>query len=103
MSWKTIRKCTLCTVLGKYIYKEIQTSSRCEGINLTIFYLHIFVRIIVHYIVQILFRFKKWYETLEVAEDCEDETLRLAFVQQAKRFHPDSATSEADAVKFSAV
>ncbi|XP_006614898.1 dnaJ homolog subfamily C member 28 isoform X2 [Apis laboriosa] len=46
---------------------------------------------------------KKWYQTLEVAEDCEDETLRLAFVYQAKRFHPDSGTSEANATKFSEI
>ncbi|XP_060812102.1 dnaJ homolog subfamily C member 28 isoform X2 [Bombus pascuorum] len=46
---------------------------------------------------------KKWYQTLEVAEDCEDETLRLAFVYQAKKFHPDSGTSEANAAKFSEI
>ncbi|CAK9799961.1 DnaJ homolog subfamily C member 28 [Anthophora quadrimaculata] len=46
---------------------------------------------------------KKWYQVLEVPEDCEDETLRLAFVYQAKRFHPDSGTSEANAVKFSEI
>ncbi|KOC60560.1 DnaJ like protein subfamily C member 28 [Habropoda laboriosa] len=46
---------------------------------------------------------KKWYQTLEVPEDCEDETLRLAFVYQAKRFHPDSGTSEANAIKFSEI
>lgn len=46
---------------------------------------------------------KKWYQTLEVAEDCEDETLRLAFVYLAKRFHPDSGTAEASAVKFSEI
>lgn len=51
----------------------------------------------------IILYFKKWYQTLEVAEDCEDETLRLAFVYQAKRFHPDSGTSEANATKFSEV
>ncbi|OAD53341.1 DnaJ like protein subfamily C member 28 [Eufriesea mexicana] len=39
----------------------------------------------------------------KVAEDCEDEALKLAFVHQAKRFHPDSGTSEANAVKFSEV
>ncbi|KAL0104820.1 hypothetical protein PUN28_016454 [Cardiocondyla obscurior] len=46
---------------------------------------------------------KKFYETLGVAENCEDETLRLAFVHLAKRFHPDSGTSEADAVRFSEI
>ncbi|CAL7947141.1 unnamed protein product [Xylocopa violacea] len=46
---------------------------------------------------------KKWYQALEVAEDCEDETLRLAFVYQVKRFHPDSGTSEANATKFSEI
>ncbi|KOX79953.1 DnaJ like protein subfamily C member 28 [Melipona quadrifasciata] len=46
---------------------------------------------------------KKCYQTLEVAEDCEDETLKLAFISQAKRFHPDSGTSEADATKFSEI
>ncbi|XP_076755908.1 dnaJ homolog subfamily C member 28 [Xylocopa sonorina] len=46
---------------------------------------------------------KKWYQALEVPEDCEDETLRLAFVYQVKRFHPDSGTSESNATKFSEV
>ncbi|XP_043258651.1 dnaJ homolog subfamily C member 28 [Colletes gigas] len=46
---------------------------------------------------------KNWYKTLEVSEDCEDETLRLAFVYLAKRFHPDSGTSEANAIKFSEI
>lgn len=46
---------------------------------------------------------KKYYQALDVAEDCEDETLRLAFVYQVKRFHPDSGTSEADATKFSEI
>lgn len=43
------------------------------------------------------------YQTLGVTEDCEDEALRLAFVYLAKRFHPDSGTPEADAVRFSEV
>lgn len=46
---------------------------------------------------------KKFYEILGVAEDCEDETLRLAFVHLAKRFHPDSGTPEADAIRFSEI
>lgn len=46
---------------------------------------------------------KKLYEILGVAEDCEDETLRLAFVHLAKRFHPDSGTPEANAVRFSEI
>lgn len=46
---------------------------------------------------------KKLYETLGIAENCEDETLRLAFVHLAKRFHPDSGTPEADAVRFSEI
>ncbi|XP_026672393.1 dnaJ homolog subfamily C member 28 [Ceratina calcarata] len=46
---------------------------------------------------------KKYYQTLEVAEDCEDETLRLAFVYQVKKFHPDSGTSEANAAKFTEI
>lgn len=46
---------------------------------------------------------KKWYQTLGVAENCEDETLRLAFVHLAKRFHPDSGTNEASAVRFSEI
>ncbi|XP_053987694.1 dnaJ homolog subfamily C member 28 [Hylaeus volcanicus] len=46
---------------------------------------------------------KNWYKTLEVSEDCEDEVLRLAFVYLAKRFHPDSGTSEANATKFSEI
>ncbi|XP_076674408.1 dnaJ homolog subfamily C member 28 [Andrena cerasifolii] len=46
---------------------------------------------------------KKWYQTLEVAEDCEDETLRLAFVHLAKQFHPDSGTPQASAIKFSEI
>ncbi|KAM0735198.1 DnaJ-like protein subfamily C member 28 [Formica fusca] len=46
---------------------------------------------------------KKFYEILGVAEDCEDETLRLAFVHLAKRFHPDSGAPEADAVRFSEI
>ncbi|XP_011876012.1 PREDICTED: dnaJ homolog subfamily C member 28 [Vollenhovia emeryi] len=46
---------------------------------------------------------KKLYETLGVAENCEDETLRLAFVHLAKRFHPDSGAPEADAVRFSEI
>ncbi|XP_028048468.1 dnaJ homolog subfamily C member 28 isoform X2 [Monomorium pharaonis] len=45
----------------------------------------------------------KLYETLGVAENCEDETLRLAFVHLAKRFHPDSGAPEADAVRFSQI
>lgn len=40
---------------------------------------------------------------LGVAENCEDETLRLAFVHLAKQFHPDSGAPEADAVRFSEV
>lgn len=43
------------------------------------------------------------YQILGVTEDCEDETLRLAFVHLAKRFHPDSGASEASAVRFSEV
>jgi DnaJ family protein C protein 28 len=43
------------------------------------------------------------YEILGVAEDCKNETLRLAFVHLAKRFHPDSGTQEADTVRFSQV
>lgn len=46
---------------------------------------------------------KKYYETLGVTENCEDETLRLAFVYLAKRFHPDSGTSEASSVRFSEI
>lgn len=46
---------------------------------------------------------KKWYQTLGVTEDCEDETLRLAFVHLAKRFHPDSGTNEASALRFSEI
>ncbi|XP_018300701.1 dnaJ homolog subfamily C member 28 [Mycetomoellerius zeteki] len=46
---------------------------------------------------------KKLYETLGVAENCEDETLRLAFVHLAKRFHPDSGAPEADAIRFSEI
>ncbi|XP_076233449.1 dnaJ homolog subfamily C member 28 isoform X2 [Calliopsis andreniformis] len=46
---------------------------------------------------------KTWYQTLNVAEDCEDETLRLAFVHLAKQFHPDSGTPESNAAKFSEI
>ncbi|RLU23680.1 hypothetical protein DMN91_003886 [Ooceraea biroi] len=46
---------------------------------------------------------KELYETLGVTEDCEDETLRLAFVHLAKRFHPDSGAPEADTVRFSQI
>ncbi|XP_072765097.1 dnaJ homolog subfamily C member 28 [Anoplolepis gracilipes] len=46
---------------------------------------------------------KKLYEILGVTEDCEDETLRLAFVYLAKRFHPDSGTPEANAIRFSEI
>lgn len=46
---------------------------------------------------------KQLYQTLGVNEDCEDETLRLAFIHLAKQFHPDSGTPEADAVRFSEV
>ncbi|KZC10676.1 DnaJ like protein subfamily C member 28, partial [Dufourea novaeangliae] len=45
----------------------------------------------------------EWYQILEVSENCEDETLRLAFLYLAKRFHPDSGTSEASAVKFTEI
>ncbi|XP_066593906.1 dnaJ homolog subfamily C member 28 isoform X2 [Prorops nasuta] len=43
------------------------------------------------------------YDILGVREDCDDETLRLAFVYLAKRFHPDSGTSEASDNKFSEI
>ncbi|XP_031834284.1 dnaJ homolog subfamily C member 28 isoform X2 [Nomia melanderi] len=46
---------------------------------------------------------KEWYKILEVPEDCKDETLKLAFITLAKRFHPDSGTSEASASKFSEI
>lgn len=46
---------------------------------------------------------RKWYQVLGVAEDCEDETLRLAFVHLAKKFHPDGGTQDADATRFSEV
>ncbi|KAL2716547.1 dnaJ subfamily C member 28 [Vespula squamosa] len=46
---------------------------------------------------------KQLYQTLGVNEDCEDETLRLAFIHLAKQFHPDSGTLEADAVRFAEV
>lgn len=46
---------------------------------------------------------KQLYQTLGVNEDCEDETLRLAFIHLAKQFHPDSGASEADAVRFAEV
>jgi len=35
--------------------------------------------------------------------DCKNESLRLAFVHLAKRFHPDNRTQEANTVKFSQV
>ncbi|XP_058800375.1 dnaJ homolog subfamily C member 28 [Phymastichus coffea] len=46
---------------------------------------------------------KKFYQILGVAEDCEDETLRLAFVDLAKKFHPDSSAKEASAIRFSEI
>ncbi|XP_063983331.1 dnaJ homolog subfamily C member 28 [Diachasmimorpha longicaudata] len=46
---------------------------------------------------------KKSYQTLGLAEDCQDEDLRLAFVHLAKQYHPDSGCSSADANKFSEV
>ncbi|KAI4503797.1 hypothetical protein M0802_001200 [Mischocyttarus mexicanus] len=46
---------------------------------------------------------KQLYQTLGVNEDCEDETLRLAFIHLAKQFHPDSGAPEADAVRFAEV
>lgn len=55
------------------------------------------------YKLNVLLYFQKWYQTLEVAEDCEDETLRLAFVHLAKQYHPDSGTPQASAIKFSEV
>ncbi|XP_076283366.1 dnaJ homolog subfamily C member 28 [Lasioglossum baleicum] len=46
---------------------------------------------------------KQWYRVLEVPENCEDEALKLAFVQLAKRYHPDSGSSEASASKFTEI
>ncbi|XP_001602711.2 dnaJ homolog subfamily C member 28 [Nasonia vitripennis] len=46
---------------------------------------------------------KKFHQILGVAEDCADEVLRLAFVNLAKRFHPDSGTKEANATRFSEI
>lgn len=46
---------------------------------------------------------RELYQTLGITEDCEDEAVRLAFVYLAKRFHPDSGTPEADAVRFSEI
>ncbi|XP_076660156.1 dnaJ homolog subfamily C member 28 [Halictus rubicundus] len=46
---------------------------------------------------------KQWYQILEVPENCEDEALKLAFVQLAKRYHPDSGSSEASAAKFTEI
>ncbi|XP_024941838.1 dnaJ homolog subfamily C member 28 [Cephus cinctus] len=46
---------------------------------------------------------KRSYEILGVSEDCEDETLRLAFVHLAKKFHPDGRSSEADPVRFTEI
>ncbi|XP_033334078.2 dnaJ homolog subfamily C member 28 isoform X1 [Megalopta genalis] len=43
---------------------------------------------------------KQWYQSLDVPENCEDEALKLAFVQLAKRYHPDSGSPEASSSKF---
>ncbi|XP_078041000.1 succinate dehydrogenase [ubiquinone] iron-sulfur subunit-like isoform X1 [Augochlora pura] len=43
---------------------------------------------------------KQWYRSLDVPENCEDEALKLSFVQLAKRYHPDSGSPEASASKF---
>lgn len=53
------------------------------------------------YVIQLFLQ--QLYQTLGVNEDCEDETLRLAFIHLAKQFHPDSGASEADAVRFAEV
>ncbi|KAJ8686442.1 hypothetical protein QAD02_022236 [Eretmocerus hayati] len=46
---------------------------------------------------------KNYYRILGVTEDCDDETLRLAFVNLVKKFHPDSGSSETSASRFSEV
>ena len=40
---------------------------------------------------------------LGVEEDCTDEELKGAYLEKAKAYHPDSATSTADPYKFSQI
>lgn len=44
--------------------------------------------------------YMKCYSILGVKKDSDQETVRQAFLQLVKRFHPDSGTSEASAEKF---
>ncbi|XP_073970635.1 dnaJ homolog subfamily C member 28 isoform X2 [Rhodnius prolixus] len=51
------------------------------------------------------FCFKKndvsqWYKTLGVPNDSDQETVRVAYIELVKRYHPDSKSSEADVNKF---
>lgn len=46
---------------------------------------------------------QKLYQILGVSEDCKDEDLKVAFVNLAKRFHPDSGSAHANAHQFSEV
>ncbi|BES92486.1 Domain of unknown function (DUF1992) [Nesidiocoris tenuis] len=43
------------------------------------------------------------YRTLGVKNGSDEETVRLAFIQLVKRFHPDSNTTEANASKFNEI
>ncbi|KAK9501902.1 hypothetical protein O3M35_012538 [Rhynocoris fuscipes] len=43
---------------------------------------------------------KIWYKILGVAENSDQETVRVAYLDMVKRYHPDSKSEEADANKF---
>ncbi|KAF6213920.1 hypothetical protein GE061_011646 [Apolygus lucorum] len=45
----------------------------------------------------------KCYRILGVANDSDQETVRQAFLELVKRFHPDSKSQEADASKFNEI
>uniref|UniRef100_A0A0K8TG99 J domain-containing protein n=1 Tax=Lygus hesperus TaxID=30085 RepID=A0A0K8TG99_LYGHE len=45
----------------------------------------------------------KCYRILGVPNESDQETVRLAFLELVKRFHPDSKSQEADASKFSEI
>uniref|UniRef100_A0A1Y1KDU0 J domain-containing protein n=2 Tax=Photinus pyralis TaxID=7054 RepID=A0A1Y1KDU0_PHOPY len=44
--------------------------------------------------------YKKCYNILNVPENSDQETIRRAYLELVKRYHPDSATDEADVKKF---
>ena len=46
---------------------------------------------------------QKYFDTLGVPINSDQETVRLAFLELVKKYHPDSKSPDANAIKFQEV